>query len=100
MLKYCLQRKILTEAYSPLTQARKLDDPILIKIARRYSKTTAQILIRWGLQHDLISIPRSSNDQRIKENASVFDFDISAGDMMELDALNQDLCIGWYPSDY
>ncbi|NHI92923.1 MAG: aldo/keto reductase [Candidatus Lokiarchaeota archaeon] len=100
LMNYCLKNKILIEAYSPLTQARKLKDPKLMEIAKKYSKSSAQILIRWGLQHDIITIPRSSNNKRIEQNAEVFDFNISIADMQKLDLLNQDLRIGWYPLEY
>lgn len=100
LLDFCHQNKIELEAYSPLTQAKKLNDPDLVTIAKKYSKNTAQILIRWGLQHGLILIPKSSNADRIKQNGEVFDFSISSEDMESLDALNQDLRIGWYPPGY
>ncbi len=100
LLDFCRQNGIQLEAYSPLTQAKKLNDKNLIKIANKYSKSVAQILIRWCIQHQVVPIPKSSNPERIKQNANIFDFSISPEDMKTLDALNQNLRIGWYPPGY
>jgi diketogulonate reductase-like aldo/keto reductase len=61
-------------------------------------KSTAQILIRWALQHGLVVIPKSTRRGRIFENADVFDFEISAEDMRLLDGLNEDLRTCWDPT--
>ncbi|KAA3658769.1 MAG: aldo/keto reductase [Calditrichaeota bacterium] len=98
-IDFCLQNDIKIEAYSPLTKGRKLDDPKLIKIAQKYNKSTAQILIRWVLEHDFIVIPKSVNEHRIIENADVFDFSISKNDMGLLDGLNENLITGWDPTN-
>ena len=98
-IDFCLENNIAIEAYSPLTKARKLDDPNLVEIAVKYHKTTAQILIRWALQHEFIAIPKSTKQHRIIENASVFDFSISEVDMDFLDGLNENLVTGWDPTN-
>ena len=96
--EYCEGKGIKIEAWSPLTRGIKLDDPKLVEVARRYDKSPAQILIRWGLQHGVISIPKSVHRERIIENAQVFDFDISEGDMRRLDNFNENLrTSGWDP---
>ena len=99
IIDFCLENNIAIEAYSPLTKARKLDDPNLVEIAVKYHKTTAQILIRWALQHEFIAIPKSTKQHRIIENASVFDFSISEVDMDFLDGLNENLVTGWDPTN-
>jgi diketogulonate reductase-like aldo/keto reductase len=88
LLDYCRAHHIQLEAYSPLTQGRRLDDPKLVTIAKHYDKTLAQILIRWALQHHVVVIPKSSHQERIQENADVFDFAISDEDMARLDAFS------------
>jgi diketogulonate reductase-like aldo/keto reductase len=98
LLDYCHSHNILLESYSPLTKGYKLKDPKLAKIADKYSKTPAQILIRWALQKDVIVIPKSSKKERIKENAEVFDFAISEEDMHRLDSFDEDLHTSWDPS--
>ena len=98
VIDFCISRNILVEAYSPLTKGHKLRDPELIRLGNTYGKSPAQILIRWALQHELIVLPKSSNEQRIKENADVFDFDISDEDMAYLDGLDENLATSWDPT--
>ncbi len=88
LLEFCNSRGIQLEAYSPLGRGYKVNDPQISGIAKRYSKSPAQILIRWALQHKVIVIPKSSNKNRIIENADIFNFEISVEDMNYLDSLN------------
>jgi len=99
VIDFCLENNIKIEAYSPLTKGHKLNDPNLIEIAGKYGKSTAQILIRWALEHQFIVIPKSSNEQRIRENANVFDFSISVEDMGFLDDLDENLATSWDPTN-
>lgn len=99
LLNYCRSKQIQIEAYSPLTKGIKLNDPTLVKIASNYGKSTAQILIRWCLEHNLVVIPKSSNKKRIIENADVFDFKISLDDMAVLNSMNENLHSGWDPTN-
>lgn len=98
-IDFCREKNIVIEAYSPLTKAQKLNDPQLVEIAKKYGKTTAQILIRWVLEHEFVVIPKSVKEHRIIENADVFDFSISRQDMDFLDGLNENLATGWDPTD-
>lgn len=93
----CSVNRVKIEAYSPLTRGKKFDDKLINSMSKKYEKSVAQILIRWSIQHDFIVLPKSSNPDRIRENADVFDFEISAGDMMELDALDEGFRIAWNP---
>ncbi len=123
LLDFCRAKSIVVEAYSPLTTGKKLKDPKLVAVAKTYSKagveqqpqsrlpllktlargsearSTAQILIRWALQHGLVVIPKSANRKRIVENADVFDFEISAEDMRLLDSFNENLRTCWDPTN-
>jgi diketogulonate reductase-like aldo/keto reductase len=103
LLAFCRAKGIVVEAYSPLTHGERLKDPKLVAIAKKYSspkaKSTAQILIRWALQHGLVVLPKSSNRRRIFENADVFDFEISEDDMRLLDSFHENLRTCWDPSD-
>jgi diketogulonate reductase-like aldo/keto reductase len=99
LLDYCRRHGIVVEAYSPLTQGERLSDPRLVEVGRHYGKTAAQVLIRWCLQHGLVVLPKSVHEARIRENAAVFDFEISPEDMRALDGLNEDLHTSWDPSD-
>ena len=91
LLQFCENNQIQLEAYSPLTRGEKLKHATILSIAQKYDKTAAQILIRWGLQHDLVVIPKSIHEKRIKENSEVFDFQLEEQDMKLLNSLNEDL---------
>jgi diketogulonate reductase-like aldo/keto reductase len=98
LLKHCHARGIRLEAYSPLTKARRLDDETIAAVGERCGKTPAQVMIRWALQHDVIVIPKSANAGRIRENADVFDFELSEEDMAVLDGLDEGLRTSWDPT--
>lgn len=89
LLEFCRTKGIALEAYSPLTKGRYLDDARIGALAKKYQKSPAQIMIRWALQHGTIVIPKSSHPERIRENADVFDFEISTNEMRMLDSLTK-----------
>ncbi len=100
LLDYCQSKGIAVAAYCPLARARKLEAPGLLAIAARYAKSPAQVAIRWALQHGLVVIPKSVHHERIFENASIFDFELSESDMRELDNLNENYWVihpSWNP---
>ncbi len=90
LVDFCQEKGITVTSYSPLTRGRKLDDPGLVAIAKKYGKTTAQLMIRWTLQKGMIVIPKSVRRERIHENADVFDFEISAADMAALAGMDEE----------
>lgn len=96
---YCREQGIVVEAYSPLTKGLRLDHPAIVGMARRYGRSPAQILIRWALGRDMVVLPKSVKPERIRENAAVFDFAITAEDMDALEALDEGLVTGWDPTD-
>ncbi|MFC0392032.1 aldo/keto reductase [Paenibacillus mendelii] len=98
--KYCKEQGIQMEAWSPLMQGQLLDDPTLQEIAGKHGKSVAQIILRWDLQHGVITIPKSTKEQRIIENASVFDFELSQEDLARIDGLNQNLRVGPDPDNF
>ena len=79
-------RGVALEGYSAL-RGGTLDDPTVREIAERVARTPAQVIIRWHIQHGVIVIPRSRKAERIRANADVADFELSANDMAALDAL-------------
>jgi diketogulonate reductase-like aldo/keto reductase len=87
LLAYAARHRIVVEAYSPLTRARQMDHPALAEVARSHGKSPAQVLLRWGLQHDLVELPKSVHEARIRENAALYDFALDAGEMERLDRL-------------
>jgi diketogulonate reductase-like aldo/keto reductase len=97
-VRRCEREGIALEAYSLLTKGRRLDDSTVASIAAEVARTSAQVLIRWSLQKGFVVLPRSSNADRIAENARVFDFALSDAQMAELDALDEGFTTGWDPS--
>ncbi|MBY9079217.1 aldo/keto reductase [Paenibacillus sp. HN-1] len=100
LLRYTREQCIQLEAWAPLMQGGLLEQPVLKEIASAYGKTVPQIILRWDLQHGVITIPKSTKEHRIAENASVFDFELSLEDMARIDALNQDLRVGPDPDNF
>jgi diketogulonate reductase-like aldo/keto reductase len=99
LAEYCEKQGIALTAYSPLTRTERLDDPTLTDVAGAHGKSPAQVMIRWSLQHGNIVIPKSASPKRIRENADVFDFSLSAEEMARLDALDEGYRTCWDPSD-
>lgn len=90
MLDYAKKREIIIQAYSPLTRTERLDDPQLVEIAQKYSKSPAQILIRWNIQKGTIPISKANEKDHLKEDINVFDFEIEENDMKKLDGFNEE----------
>jgi methylglyoxal/glyoxal reductase len=93
----CRKHGIVVEAYSPLTRGRRLNDPVVVGVAQRVVRTPAQVLLRWGLQHGHVILPKSTRPERIAENGKLFDFVLDDRAMSELDALEEGLTTGWDP---
>jgi diketogulonate reductase-like aldo/keto reductase len=99
LVAWCARHGIAVEAYAPLVKARRMDHPVLRRVARKHGRTSAQVLVRWGLQHGLVVIPKSVRRERIGENADVFGFSLDAEDLAALDALDEGYRTSWDPTD-
>ncbi|MDU2489107.1 MAG: aldo/keto reductase [Clostridium celatum] len=89
MLSYCEENNIQLVAWSPIMRGKLFSNNLMIDLAEKYKKTIAQIILRWHVQRGIIPIPKSSNEERIKENLSIFDFELSNNDMRTIDSLNE-----------
>lgn len=89
LIEFCKKNKIQVEAYSPLMNGHIGEVPELENIAKKYGKTTAQIVLRWDLQREIIVIPKSVHENRIIENSQIFDFNLSEEDMAAINSLNR-----------
>lgn len=89
MLRYAWQHDIVIQAYSPLTRGKRLDNDRIARIAGKYGKSPAQILIRWNLQRGTVPIPKANRHEHLQENIDVFDFVISDEDMATLIELDE-----------
>jgi diketogulonate reductase-like aldo/keto reductase len=98
LLRYCRSHHIQLEAYAPLVRGKRMDHPTIARIAAAHHKTPAQVLIRWGLQHGVVEIPKSTHPDRIVENADVFDLELSPEEMVELDGLDEGFHTSWDPT--
>jgi methylglyoxal/glyoxal reductase len=96
---YCAKHEIKVESWSPLGRGNLLEEPTINHIAKKHGKSSAQVLIRWHLQHDLVVIPKSITPSRISENAQVFDFSLSLNEMNQIDALNKNERFGSNPDE-
>lgn len=97
LLAFCKKEGIQMEAWSPLKQGQLLTEPVLVDIAHKYNKSVAQVILRWDLQNEVVTIPKSIKEHRIIENADIFDFELTQEDMEKIDALNQDSRAGSHP---
>jgi 2,5-diketo-D-gluconate reductase A len=91
---------IATEAWSPIAQGQVLDDPTIVRIARRLSQTPAQVTLRWHIQRGDIVFPKSVTPKRIAENFALFDFELTNGDMAVITALHRNGRRGPNPDEF
>ncbi|KIL36622.1 glyoxal reductase [Cohnella kolymensis] len=99
LLAFCRKEGIQLESWRPLMQGN-LDLPLLAELSAKYGKTPAQVVVRWHLQLGVVTIPKSVREERIRENADVFDFELEPEDMNRIDALNRDHRFGADPDNF
>jgi len=80
---------IVTESWSPLGQGRELNDPAILAIAKAHGKTAAQVILRWQMQIGCVAIPKTARPERIIENITLFDFELSPQEMDQIAALDR-----------
>lgn len=98
IVAYCKEHEIQVEAYSPFGRGNLvgeiLHNPKLQEIASAHGKTVGQVVLRWIVQQGIITIPRSTNEDRMKQNLEVFDFTLTEDEMQYVDSLNQNKGFG------
>jgi diketogulonate reductase-like aldo/keto reductase len=97
LLAFSRKEGIQLESWRPLMQGR-LDLPLIQELSAKYGKTPAQIVLRWHLQLGVVTIPKSVQEHRIRENGDLFDFQLEPEDMNRIDALNQNQRFGADPN--
>lgn len=90
LLEFCNEHDVVLTAYSPIARGKVLKHPLLQQIGEKYDKTAAQVSLRWGLQKNVVVIPKSGNAERIQENFEVFDFELSSTDMKKIDGIKEE----------
>ncbi|XP_002737564.1 putative oxidoreductase ZK1290.5 [Saccoglossus kowalevskii] len=89
LIQYCKDKGICVEGYCPLSQGLALEEPIIQELANKYKKTKSQILIRWNIQNDVVTIPKTTKESRVHENFQVFDFEIHEEDMQRVNSIHK-----------
>lgn len=100
LLKFCQSNNIQVEAWSPLMRGEISNIQLIQELAEKYQKSSAQIVLRWNLQHSVVTIPKSAQSHRIVENAQLFDYELSQEDMNALDSLDVGKRIGPDPYNF
>lgn len=98
LVKYCHEKGIVVEAYSPLAHAKSMDDPVIAEIAEKHGKSYAQIMLRWLIEQGLVVLPKSVTPSRIRENIAIFDFELDEDDLAQLAQQDRDLRTCWNPT--
>lgn len=87
LVDFCKQNKIVVESWSPLARGKVFGNETLINISKKHKKSVSQICLRWIIQHEVVVIPKSTNPERMSENMDVFDFELSAAEMEQINTL-------------
>lgn len=93
--KYCENKNIIVESWSPLIQGN-VNDTLIVELAEKYKKSPAQIILKWHLQNWLLPLPKSITPSRIKENREL-DFVLTKEDMEKINSLNKNERLGSHP---
>ncbi|MBC1578318.1 aldo/keto reductase [Listeria seeligeri] len=82
---------IMPEAWAPFAEGKNdiFKNPILIKIAKKYNKSVAQVILRWLVEQDIITLAKTVKPERMKENLAIFDFELTEADKNDIATLNE-----------
>lgn len=97
IVHWCTQRGVALEAYAPIVRGARFEEPLVKKLADKYNKTPAQVLIRWSLDKGFIPLPKSVTPSRIIANADVYDFKLTPEEVQELETDEYSPC-AWDPT--
>ena len=97
LLQFCKENQIQMEAWRPIMKGRVNEIPLLQELAEKYGKSVVQVVLRWDIQKGVVTIPKSVTPERIISNANIFDFELSAEDVVRIDGLDRNARIGEDP---
>ena len=100
MREFAAAHHIQLEAWGPLMQGGLFDNEVLQQLATKYERSISQIILRWDFQQGIVTIPKSTKEARMIQNAAIFDFELTAEDLAIIDAMDQDKRVGPNPSTY
>lgn len=87
---YQTSKGVVTESWGAFAEGQNdvFNNPILKTIADKYGKSTAQVMLRWQLQRDIVSLSKSANPERVRQNFDIFDFELTDEDMRQIATIN------------
>ncbi|CAB3237355.1 unnamed protein product [Arctia plantaginis] len=98
LLELCKSEGIIVQGYSPFGSlvmrfgfqypGPKFDDPTLVSIAQKYGKTTAQVVLRWAVDRNVVPLPKTVSPKRLAENLNIFDFKLEPKEIEEINKFN------------
>jgi diketogulonate reductase-like aldo/keto reductase len=97
LLNYCTEKGIRVEAWRPIMKGDVNKIELLQQLAKKYNKTAVQIVLRWDIQKDVVTIPKSVTPERIIANADIFDFELSQKEVAQIDKLDKNNRLGGHP---
>lgn len=100
LLEFCREQGIQHEAWSPLIRGQILQIPLLQELAKKYQRTISQIVLRWEIQMQVVTIPKSVTPERIKENFEIFDFELTQDDVNKISSLDSGERTGPNPDNF
>jgi methylglyoxal/glyoxal reductase len=86
--KFCASKGIAVQAWSPLMQGKFAGNAVLDSLATKHKRSVPQVILRWNIQENILTIPKTTNPVRMAENAQAFDFELDANDMKAIAALD------------
>ncbi len=100
LLNYCIDQDIVLTAAAPLARTAVLGDDLIQKLSDKYDRSPAQIVLRWEMQKEVITIPRSSSEEHIKENFHALDFELESPDVERIDNIPKEQRTEKYVIDF
>lgn len=100
LLKFCQDNQIQTEAWRPIMEGKVNEIPVFQALSVKYQKSPVQIVLRWDIQKGVVTIPKSVTPERIRHNADIFDFELSAEDITKIDSLDKCARMGADPDNF
>ena len=98
LITYCRENDIVLEAYSPLAHGKELGNETVQRLATKYGKSYAQIMLRWCIEEGLVVLPKSVTPSRIQENIDIFNFELTSDDLQDLGRCDRGLRTCWNPT--
>jgi len=98
LIDYCQKNKIVIEAYSPLAHSKEMNNEVINSIAKKHSKTYAQVMLRWLIQKNVVILPKTITPIRLKENIDLFDFELDQDDLDKINDLDNNHRTCWDPT--